>query len=318
LRFLDMFSGIGGFHLGMSRAGHECAGAVEIDPHARAVYAHHWPDTPLWGDATKLAAADLPPFDVLCGGFPCQPFSVAGKGLGIDDARGTLFFDVARLARDARPRHIVLENVPGLLAHAATFGRLLQILDECGYDAGWQVLHGECWLPQARHRLWLVACLRGSGAREVLPVGWTGQGDTGRRRGKATAAQRVGPGTLGDDAANPTGLHAVPFSATHAGSHGQHVRDGPSFTMTTVREDSCVAVADPGIPAGKAGTLMAVRAALKSGEMRVRRLTPLEAERVQGFPDGWTDVEGVPESARYRLVGNAVMPPVVEFLGRML
>jgi len=149
-----------------------------------------------------------------------------------------------------------------------------------------------------------------------------------------------------------TGVYAVPFMATHAGSHGQHVRGtDKSYTLSTVKEDACVAVAYAGqarvirrldVPARtlvhgghspeNSTGLYAVggsereriyagssaRRALAAGEMRARRLTPLEAERVQGFPDGWTDVKGVPETARYRLVGNSVMPPVVEFLGRML
>ena len=143
-----------------------------------------------------------------------------------------------------------------------------------------------------------------------------------------------------------TGLYAVPFSGMHLNGHGQHLRDdGRSYTLSTWKEDACVAVAGhyPGnlanqlnAASGSAQTLMAsaangyyalddgsetldaVRSRLAAGEMRVRRLTPLECERVQGFPDGWTEMEGVPEGARYRLCGNAVMPPVVEFLGRML
>jgi len=114
-------------------------------------------------------------------------------------------------------------------------------------------------------------------------------------------ARERGGGCSGGES---TGLYAVPFSGSHLGGHGQHLKgtDDKAFTLSTRREDSCVAVRDR----------------LRSGEMRARRLTPVECERVQGFPDGWTDVEGVPEGARYRLCGNAVMPPVVEFLGRMM
>ena len=111
-----------------------------------------------------------------------------------------------------------------------------------------------------------------------------------------------------------TGLYAVPFSGMHLNGHGQHLRDdGRSYTLSTWKEDACVATGHPRGP-----DVGSVRAAIARGEMRVRRLTPVECERVQGFPDGWTEMEGVPEGARYRLCGNAVMPPVVEFLGRMM
>lgn len=371
MRFLDLFAGIGGFHLGLSRAGHECVGAVEWDRHARLVYGRHWPDAPLWNDATKTDAADLPEHDILCGGFPCQPFSVAGKRAGIDDARGTLFYEIARIAERHRPRYLLLENVPGLLSidNGETFGSMLRTLDAIGYDAGWQVLRGEDWLPQARHRLWIVGVLRGSSAREVLPVARAGGGDTAGRRAKARSARirsggfsfkdiRVGGDAMtlmarergGGAGAENTGLYAVPFSGMHLNGHGQHVRgDGRSFTLSTWKEDACVGIrrispnvqgkriyspdglaqtqlSEAGNFGGKTGlyadrpvsSAAEARRMIRAGEMRVRRLTPVECERVQGFPDGWTGVEGVPEGARYRLVGNSVMPPVVEFLGRRL
>lgn len=117
-----------------------------------------------------------------------------------------------------------------------------------------------------------------------------------------------------NDPAMNTGLYAVPFSGMHLNGHGQHVRpDGTSFTLSTWKEDACVA-AGSRYPSSTAEARRMIRA----GEMRVRRLTPLECERVQGFPDNWTAVGGVSEGARYRLVGNSVMPPVVTFLGRML
>ena len=144
LKFIDLFAGIGGFRMAMERAGHECVGFCEIDRHAvksyRAIY-----DTKgeyYAKDITRIDPADLPDFDCLTGGFPCQSFSVAGRREGFDDTRGTLFFDIARIAEARRPGVLLLENVKGLLNHdrGRTFRVIIRTLDELGYDIEWQVL----------------------------------------------------------------------------------------------------------------------------------------------------------------------------------
>ena len=140
MKCLSLFSGIGGFDLAAKRQGIEIIGACEIDKYARTVYARHFPGVKIYEDATKIKPEELPDFDILCAGFPCQAFSIAGKRLGFEESRGTLFFEIARIAKQKRPRLLLLENVKGLLSHdrGKTFANILATLDELGYDAEWQ------------------------------------------------------------------------------------------------------------------------------------------------------------------------------------
>ncbi len=150
MKFIDLFSGIGGFRLGMEMAGHECIGHVEIDKFANISYsAIHRPrkEEFFHDDITKLTEEQFRDIrdrgcEVICGGFPCQAFSIAGSRRGFEDTRGTLFFDIARMAKVVKPRYLFLENVKGLLNHdnGNTFETILRALDELGYDAEWQVL----------------------------------------------------------------------------------------------------------------------------------------------------------------------------------
>jgi len=117
MRWLSLFSGIGGFDLALVRKGHEIIAACEIDKYARTIYARHFPGVPIFNDATKLTGEEFGEIDGICAGFPCQPFSTAGKGLGFEETRGTLFFEVVRIAKQKRPRFIFIENVAGLLFH---------------------------------------------------------------------------------------------------------------------------------------------------------------------------------------------------------
>ncbi|EYT96286.1 DNA methylase [Enterococcus mundtii CRL35] len=147
MRFLDLFAGIGGFRLGMEYAGHECVGFCEIDKFARASYKaiHDTEGEVEMHDITTVSdefVRGIGSVDIICGGFPCQAFSIAGKRKGFEDTRGTLFFEIARFASILRPRYLFLENVKGLLNHerGATFETILRALDELGYDVEWQVL----------------------------------------------------------------------------------------------------------------------------------------------------------------------------------
>ena len=114
--FFDLFAGIGGFHRGLEAAGHKCVGACEINEHARRVYARHFPQTKIWKDARKIDPAELPYFDCLAAGFPCHAFSIAGKRLAFAESRGTIFYEIIRIAKQKRPRLLLLENVEGLLS----------------------------------------------------------------------------------------------------------------------------------------------------------------------------------------------------------
>lgn len=172
MRYLSLFSGIGGFEKGIGPE-HECVGFSEIDRYAIQVYEKHFPNHTNYGDITKIDPEGLPDFDLICGGFPCKSFSIAGKRRGFEDTRGTLFFDICRIIKVKRPRLVWLENVKGLLSHdnGRTFITIITTLDELGYDLQWQVLNSKNFgVPQNRERVFIIGHLRGSARPQVFPL----------------------------------------------------------------------------------------------------------------------------------------------------
>ena len=174
IRYLDMFAGIGGFRFGLERlGGFECIGFCEIDKYAKKSYEAMY-DTKgelYFNDARKINPKELPDIDLITGGFPCQSFSIAGQRKGFEDTRGTLFFEIARIAAVKKPKYLFLENVPGLLSHdrGRTFKTILSALDELGYDVAWQVLNSKDFgVPQSRKRLYIVGFLRTKCAGQIL------------------------------------------------------------------------------------------------------------------------------------------------------
>ena len=178
MKFLDLFAGIGGFRLGMESAGHECVGFCEIDKYARASYKaiHNTEGEIELHDITRVTDESIRRFgsvDVICGGFPCQAFSIAGHRRGFEDTRGTLFFEICRFASVLRPKYLFLENVRGLLNHdgGTTFETIIRTLDELGYDVEWQVLNSKNFgVPQNRERVFIIGHLRGERTRNVFPI----------------------------------------------------------------------------------------------------------------------------------------------------
>lgn len=172
-----MFAGIGGFRAGLTRAGgFQCVGHCEIDKYADASYrAIHdiGKEERYYPDAREIDPGDLPDFDLLCGGFPCQAFSLAGRRKGFEDTRGTLFFEIARLAQAKRPSYLLLENVPGLLSHdgGRTFSAILAALNDLGYFVEWTVLNSKHFgVPQSRRRVFIICYLDPRCAGKILPV----------------------------------------------------------------------------------------------------------------------------------------------------
>lgn len=151
-----------------------CVGFSEIDRHAEAIYKYHYPEHSNYGDATGIICDELPDFDFLIGGFPCQAFSIAGKRQGFDDARGTLFFEIARILSHKRPAHFLLENVRGLLSHddGKTVHEIFRILTELDYRVELCVLNSKDYgVPQNRERCFFIGHLRERCSREILSVG---------------------------------------------------------------------------------------------------------------------------------------------------
>ena len=224
-----MFAGIGGFRAGLTRAGgFQCIGHCEIDKYADASYrAIHdiRKEERYYPDARTIDPNDLPDFNLLCGGFPCQAFSLAGRRKGFEDARGTLFFEIARLAEAKRPAYLLLENVPGLLSHdgGRTFAAILTTLYDLGYHVEWSVLNSKHFgVPQSRRRVFLICYLDPRCAGKILPVFGTDAkaliqvvgGPQGSRvydpEGVA-CTQTAGAGGMG----GKTGLYLIP-SGQHA------------------------------------------------------------------------------------------------------
>jgi len=365
LRYFSMFSGIGGFELGIqnayrgqNRRGKEdsqrnenerkglvsetggsvspqegqsgqhvndgergcepaCAGYSEIDKYAIQIYQRHFPGHQNHGDAAKIRWENVPGFDFLIGGFPCQTFSIAGRRMGFDDTRGTMFFEIARCLREKQPCHFLLENVKGLLSHGQgrTFAVILSTLDELGYDCQWQVLNSKNFgVPQNRERVFIIGCLRGKGRREIFPI---------RENPTKTQIELLGT-TKGEECTRFGERDVVMSKEGLCGAlKATDYKQPPQLLELTSGQKQGYRVYDPdGISAtlvGQAGGVGA-KTGLYNVGVRVRRLTPTECERLQGFPDGWTEhgvnQEGketkISDSQRYKVLGNAVTVNVIE------
>lgn len=179
MKFLDLFSGIGGFRLGLERSGHTPIGYVEIDKFARQSYQAMYDTDGEWTaeDINKVTDEEWRNFNgtvgLIAGGFPCQSFSIAGKREGfLNQTKGTLFFEVARAVKQIKPRFVFLENVKGLLNHDGgnTFRTIINTFDELGYDVEWRLLNSKDFgVPQNRERVYIIGHLRGDSGREVFP-----------------------------------------------------------------------------------------------------------------------------------------------------
>jgi len=301
----------------------ECVGYSEINKYATTIYQKHFPNHKNYGDITKIIAEDLPDFDLFVGGFPCQAFSIAGKRGGFDDTRGTLFFDCARILKEKRPRNFILENVKGLLSHdgGRTFKTIITTLAELGYCVEWQVLNAKDFgVPQNRERVFIVGHFGGMPRRKVFPI----------RKTNSKALRKVIGGSQGYRVYDKDGLACT--QATQAGGVGaktglyiSHVDRGKGeYILKETEKAGCLtATMYKGIDAsGRTGVIS--RTIRSSGRcsldakhnwdiihdgIKIRRLTPVECERLMGFPDNWT--EGVSDTQRYKCLGNGVVSNVV-------
>lgn len=339
MKYFSTFSGIGGFEIGIQNAwmrikdegqtiqgsqtgntqrqfkqlhqhGNErlsCVGYSEIDKYAISVYERQFNGHKNYGDITKINADELPDFECLVGGFPCQAFSIAGKRRGFEDTRGTLFFDLARILKTKKPRLFVFENVKGLLSHdnGNTFKTIIATIDELGYDCQWQVLnsknHG---VPQNRERIIIVGHLRGTARPEVFPIRETNSKDIVQLNYPTHSNDRV----YDTEGISPTlntmqgGLRQPFIQNPKMMNYKKDYENSVAITATSYKEPPVV--------------------------NSIRRLTPIECERLQAFPDNWTkygrckscDAEGytcmdfdneISDSQRYKMCGNAVTVNVI-------
>lgn len=328
--------------MALERKGHQLVGACEIDQHARRIYERHFPKVRIYEDATTINPKELPDFDLLCGGFPCQAFSIAGKRLGFEESRGTLFFEIARIAREKRPRYLLLENVTGLLNHdkGRTFTEILSALDEIGYDAEWQVLNSKYFVPQNRERIFIIGHLRSESWKQVFPIG---EYDTEVK--EVSKIINLGGYSQCNSVYDTSGLFPTLSAGTHGYAAGNIavVKDHDKLRVTEDRSNCIDSNYWKGYDNHGQRTMIAwskstrehgVEERIKINEantlntgngcsnqstsnyvvddLKIRMLTPLECERLQGFPDGWT--EGLSDTQRYKCLGNAVTVPVVEYI----
>lgn len=321
MKFVDLFAGIGGFRLGMEQAGHKCVAFCEIDKFARASYKaiHDTKGEVEFHDITKVTDEQIKAIgkvDIVCGGFPCQAFSVAGKRLGFEDTRGTLFFEIARFAKLLKPRYLFLENVKGLLNHqnGETFETILATLDELGYNAEWQVLNSQDYVAQNRERLFIIGHLRTKRTRQIFPLE--------RKRGAIEKTTQVGINILGS---------IKPPEATRRGERDVvHGTDGkvscllasdykqPKMIAIPVLTPDRVNKRQNGRRFKEDGDPMFTlttqdRHGILDGDFRIRKLTPRECWRLQGFPDWAFDRASKvnSDSQLYKQAGNSVTVPII-------
>lgn len=294
----SFFSGIGGLDLGLERAGFEVRFQCEVKPFCRDILRQHWPNLPLDSDIRKLDDADIPEADIWAAGFPCQDLSLARMGprSGLRGLQSGLFHDFMQLVRGRLPRAVILENVHGLLSShgGRDFTIVLKALDELGYGVAWRVLNSKDFgVPQQRRRVYIVAMHRDAGsAGEVLfePEcgGWNPSANRPNEEKSASIFQTI----LGDPRKGPLVKSVAHCIYAESARH-----TGTDWSRNYVW-----------YPDG-----------------RVRRFVPNEVERVQGFPVDWTKPRDHDarqsdriDSLRYHAVGNAVTPPVAEWVGKRL
>ncbi|MBR3208772.1 MAG: DNA cytosine methyltransferase [Bacilli bacterium] len=353
MKYLSLFSGIGGFELGLQNSfkDFECIGYAEIDKYAKNIYENHFNHKDL-GDVTLINPNDLEDFDLLVGGFPCQAFSVAGNQRGFDDTRGTLFFEIERILKIKKPKYFLLENVRNLLSHdkGRTFQIMMQILINLGYNIRWDVLNSKDFgVPQSRERIYIRGSLRDF--PNDISIRDNGLGQPNRIkclvRGKYQHEKILLPEglnqTLAAAGGNSGGSTVIRESKIKKiGNHsrsgkgqGGNVYDenGLSPTLTCQHDYPAkvrVKKVYGSMQAHRAetdGTYSPTLTAISSSitnrpiletEYTYRSITPIEAERLQGFPDDWTkegeDGTKISNTQRYKCCGNAVTTNVIKYI----
>ena len=309
INLLDLFSGIGGFHLGLERAGFEVnAFNSEVDKYAIETYKNNFKNSTYVGSVTGVRAEQLPRIDGITFGSPCQDFSIAGKREGLDGGRSSLILEAIRLIEECRPRFFIWENVKGTFSsnNRRDFAAILQAFANIGgYRLEWQLLNTKWFLPQNRERIYLVGYL-GDGSRgQIFPIG-----EENFDLEKTSETQR----SVGTICAS---YYKIPTDASYI-----KIKTNTKKGYDTLKPGDSLNYAQPTsktrigrVGKGIAQTLdTGVQQAVYTD--RLRKLTPIECERLQGFPDNWT--KGVSDSQRYKMLGNAVTVDVIQEIGSRL
>ena len=299
----SLFTGIGGFDLGLERAGFTIRWQVENDPYCNRILRKHWPRIIRYGDIRTVDWRSVEPVDLVCGGFPCQPVSVAGKRRGMADERW-LWPEFARCLCVLRPRYILIENVPGLFTNG--FGAVLSDLAALGYDAEWQMLSAAAFgAPHLRKRIWIVAYPSErawkfqSSQWQNLPNKFAGYGSERTVAELADASALHGPAIFGDE---PDGVLSEILADSAQMRRGQEHQNtgGPSQRASTTEER--------GRPADSGWwDIEPAMGELVNGVSS--RLVRFRGRVAKGIPNRVNKLRGL---------GNAVVPQIVEWIGRLI
>lgn len=338
MKFIDLFAGIGGFRLGMEAAGHECIGFCEIDKFARASYKaiHNTEGEIELHDITKVTDDEVRAIgevDVICGGFPCQAFSIAGARRGFEDTRGTLFFEIARFASILKPKYLFLENVKGLLNHdkGNTFKTIIGALDELGYDVEWQVLNSKNFgVPQNRERVFIVGHFRGERSGNVFPFGGKVENVDPGLENEIKKFGTIQPNFNQSGIVYETDGIAPTIRAYQGGNLEPKIRvkEATKQGYAEAEVGDSINLSHPNSKTRRGRVGKQIANTLLTGEsqgvvepdFRIRKLTPRECWRLQGFPDWAFDKaqEVNSNSQLYKQAGNSVTVNVIEAIAKEL
>ena len=301
-KFIDLFAGIGGLRIPFEELGGECVFTSELDPNARETYLLNFPNSHLIDtDISTADLASIPDHDLILAGFPCQPFSHAGKKQGFADTRGTLFFYIAEIARLHRPKALLLENVRGLLNHdkGNTFRRIQETLDELGYRVEFKVLNARDYgLPQNRQRIFIVALRTDVQGKFLFP-------EATHKREDLRLSQIL------DSNPSPRLTISDRLWEGHKARKIRNKAAGKGFGYQLFNADSNYA-ATISARYYKDGSEILVQ----QRNMNPRKLSVNEARRLQGFPEGFRFCQS--EMQSYKQCGNAVPVAVVRAIAKAL
>lgn len=305
-KFIDLFAGIGGIRLAFQSNGGKCVFSSEWDAFAKKTYEANFGEVP-FGDITQISEQDIPDHDVLLGGFPCQPFSIAGvskkNSLGrnhgfLDETQGTLFFDIARIIEHKKPKAFMLENVKNLVSHdkKRTFKIILNTLDKLGYNVHFKVLNGKYYVPQNRERIIIVG-FRKSIFKQNESFEFPDPQEASFQIRDILESSVDGKYTLSDKLWSYLQQHAKKHKAKGNGfGFGLTDLDGISRTISAryYKDGSEILIPQKG--------------------KNPRRLTPRECARLQGFPD--TFIIPVSDNQAYKQFGNSVVTPLIQAVAK--
>jgi DNA (cytosine-5)-methyltransferase 1 len=341
INLLDLFSGIGGFHLGLEKAGFKVNSYnSEIDKYANQVYKHNFKNSNYVGSVTDVRGSELPRINAITFGSPCQDFSIAGSRKGMGGERSSLITEAIRLIEECRPDFFIWENVKGAFSsnNRQDFAAILQAFANIGgYRLEWQLLNTKWFLPQNRERIYLVGYIGNKRRGQVFPIRESlGNSDemakTRQTSSCITASYHKGLNFDNQLIASSRGRNPNNVSDRSKGAHLKQKleinKEKISNTLTSVQKDNYVVKIgdyrnDDGYRERKDGDSPCLSARRHSEKDistmpaivdRIRRLTPMECERLQGFPDNWTKygTKGIiSDTQRYKMCGNAVTVDVV-------